>query len=118
VLALRANLPELNDGTCDYLGVKVSGDSVFGVSWETPSGWAVPLTNLGPSAVDVRVSLPPKHFAWEENAQYSVQDVFNHLPVNGQAGVTLRGRELQSLTLQLGSLESALLVIRKNSGIP
>jgi hypothetical protein len=71
------------------------------------------LTNLGPSSLDVRVSMPHAHFAWEEDSQYLAQDVFNHLSVNGQPGAVLRGRDLENLTLRLGSLESALLVIRK-----
>lgn len=116
VLALRAGLPELNEGACDYLAVKISDDNVFGVSWEAPSGWAVPLTNLGPNALDVGVSLPREYFAWEADSQYSVQDVFKHLPVNGQAGVMLRGRDLENLTLRLGPLESALVVVRKAQG--
>jgi hypothetical protein len=61
--------------------------------------------------------LPRQHFAWEENSQYLVQDVFNHLPVNRQPGVAVRGRDLENLMLSLGPLESALLVIRKISGI-
>jgi len=113
VLTLRGELPELNDGVCDYLGVGISSDAVFAVSWDSPSGWAVPLTNLGPTSVDVRVSLPHKHFAWEEDSQYLVRDVFNHLPVNGQPGVALRGKDLENLTVRLGSLESALLAVRK-----
>ena len=111
-MALRGDLPELNEGRCDYLAVKVSDDAVFAVSWESPSGWAVPLTNLGPTSLDVRVSLPRAHFAREEDSHYLVRDVFNHLAVNGQPSVALRGRELENLTLRLGSLESALLVIR------
>jgi len=118
VLTLRGDLPELNEGRCDYLAVKVSDDAVFAVSWESPSGWAVPLTNLGPASLDVRVGLPRAHFAWEEDSQYLVWDVFNYLPVNGQPGTVLRGRDLENLTLRLGSLESALLVVRKIPGIP
>jgi hypothetical protein len=117
VLTLRGELPELTEGRCDYLAVKVSDDAVFAVSWESPSGWAVPLTNMGPSSLDVRFSLPRGHFAWEENSQYLVQDVFNHLPVNGQTGAVLRGRDLESLTIRLGSLESGLIVIRKITGV-
>jgi hypothetical protein len=117
VLTLRSDLPELREGRCQYLGVKVSDDAVFAVSWESPSGWAVPLTNLGPASLDVRVSLPHDSFTCEENSQYLVRDVFNHLPVNGQPGVALRGRDLENLTLRLGSLESALLVIRKIPGV-
>jgi hypothetical protein len=117
VLTLRGDLAELREGRCEYLGVKVSDDAVFAVSWESPSGWAVPLTNLGPASLDVRVSLPRDFFAWEEDSQYLVRDVFNHLPVNRQPGVALRGRDLENLTLRLGSLESALLVIRKIPGI-
>jgi hypothetical protein len=66
----------------------------------------------------VRVGLPRAHFAWEEDSQYLVWDVFNYLPVNGQPGTVLRGRDLENLTLRLGSLESALLVVRKIPGIP
>jgi hypothetical protein len=117
VLAWREDLPELHEGHCDYLAVKVSDDAVFVVSWESPTGWAVPLTNLGPVSLDVRVSLPRPHFAWEEDSQYLVQDVFNRLPVNGQAGTVLRGRDLENLTLRLGPLESALLLIRKIPGV-
>jgi hypothetical protein len=72
---------------------------------------------MGPSSLEVRVSLPRRHFAWEEDSQYLVQDVFNHLPVNGQPGAVLRGRELENLTLRLGSLESGLIVIRKITGV-
>jgi hypothetical protein len=116
VLSLRADLPELNDGHCDYLAVKVSDDAVFAASWESKAGWAVPLTNLGASSLDVRVSLPHEHFAWEEDSQYFVRDAFNQLAVNGQLGAAVRGRDLESLTLRLGALESALLVIRKIAG--
>jgi hypothetical protein len=116
VLSLRADLPEMNEGRCDYLAVKVSDDAVFAVSWESKAGWAVPLTNLGPSSLDVRVSLPREHFAWEEDSQYLVRDAFNHLAVNGQPGAAVRGRDLENLTLRLGALESALLAIRKIAG--
>lgn len=118
VLSLRAGLPELNEGTCDYLGITISDENVFGVSWEAPTGWAVPLTNLGPSAADVRIGLPRAHFAWEADSQYLAHDVFNHLAVNRQPGVAVRGRELESLTVRLGPLESALLVIRKIASAP
>jgi hypothetical protein len=118
VLTLRGDLPELNEGRCDYSGVKVSDDAVFAVSWESPSGWAVPLTNFAPTHLELRVSLPHARFNWEPDAQYLVRDVFNNLPVNRQPGTALRGQDLESLTLGLGSLESALLVIRKIPGIP
>ena len=119
VLSLRADLPELKDGTCDYLGVRISDGDLFGVSWEAPSGWAVPLTDLASSAVDVLIGLPREHFAWDANTQYLVQDVFNHLPVNGQPGLAVaEGQELENLTLHLGSLESALLVIRRMASVP
>jgi len=64
----------------------------------------------------VRVSLPHDRFPWEEDSQYLVSDVFNHLPVNGQPQATVRGRDLENLTMRLGSLESALLVINMLSG--
>jgi hypothetical protein len=113
VLRWRADLPELKDGRCDYLAAKVSDDAVFAVSWESPAGWAVPLTNLGPNSLDLRVGLPRVSFAWEDESQYLVEDVFNRLPVNGQARPVVRGRDLENLTLRLAPLESALLVIRK-----
>jgi glycosidase len=113
VLTLRANLPQLNEGYCDYLGVEVSDDAVFAVSWESPQGWAVPLTNLGPNSLDVRVSLPPARFAWEGDSEYVVREVFNLLPVHGQGRMTVRGRDLENLRLRMGSLQSALLVIDK-----
>jgi hypothetical protein len=117
VLNWRADLPEFKEGRCDYLAAKVSDDAVFAVSWESPQGWAVPLTNLGSASLDVRVSLPHSHFAWEQDSQYLVQDVFNQLPVNGQPRATVRGRDLENLTIRLDSLESALLVIQKFPGV-
>jgi hypothetical protein len=115
VLALRREIPELRNGRCEYLKVRVSDDSVFAASWHSPSGWAVPLTNFGPSAVDVEVELPQDAFGWDANAWYRVRDVFNGKPVNSRPCAILPGPGLRQIALPLAPLESALLVVQKLS---
>jgi hypothetical protein len=112
-LSLRQSVPELRGKRCDYLKVKVSDDSVFAVSWEAASGWAIPLTNFGEPSLKVRVSLPRAEFHWKPNAAYLVQDVFSHKPVNGGQETVLRGPDLENMSTPLDSLESALLVVRE-----
>jgi hypothetical protein len=115
VLALRREIPELRNGRCEYLKVRVSDDSVFAASWHSPSGWAVPLTNFGPSTVDVEVELPQDAFGWDANAWYRVRDVFNGKPVNSRPCAILPGPGLRQIALPLAPLESALLVVQKLS---
>jgi hypothetical protein len=113
ILTLRRELPEIKHGRCEYLKVLVPETAVFAVSWETPSGWAVPLTNLGQAKLSVRAGLPRERFGWNPNAAYVVRDVFGNKPVNGQQEAVLRGRELDNLRVTLEPLESALLVTRE-----
>jgi hypothetical protein len=105
VLALRTEMPEIRNGRCDYMNVKLSEDSVFGVSWESSGGVAVPLTNLGPKAVTVKVEVP----GLDRSASWSVREVFGGKAVGRTAG---------NIAVALGPLESALLVIRKGQGKP
>jgi hypothetical protein len=111
-LRLRRQVPEIRDGQCDYLKVLISGDSVFGVSWEAPSGWAIPITNFGQTESNILVGLPREKFQWKSNATYLVRDVFNNLPINNGPEAVLRGHNLTSLKIRLKPLESAVLTIR------
>ena len=111
--ALRGNVSELREGRCDYLKVKVSDRAIFAVSWEAPSGWAVPLTNFGQRAVDVKVALPGPAFGWRSDARYLAHGTFNGKQVNGKPEAIIYGRDLANLSVQLDPLESELLVIRK-----
>jgi hypothetical protein len=113
VFALRQDVQEVSEGHCDYLNVQVSDDAVFAVSWEGTSGWAVPLTNFGPSTLDVRLSLPQAKFNWDPKTQYLARDIFNNKAVNDEPEAVLRGQDLETITMRLDSLESALLLIRK-----
>ncbi|MCL5745739.1 MAG: alpha-amylase family glycosyl hydrolase, partial [Acidobacteria bacterium] len=103
VLALRGEVPQISNGRCEYLKVRVSDDSVFAVSWESPEGVAIPLTNLGQTAVNVRVELPGGAFNLDPRAGYRARDVFNGKPVG----------KFPDVSVQLAPLESALVVIVK-----
>jgi hypothetical protein len=103
VLALREQVPEIKEGRCEYLKVRVSDESVFAVSWHSRTGIAIPLTNMGRAPVSVRVDLPPGESGLDGQARYSVREVFNGKPVGG----------LGNILVQLDPLESALIVIRK-----
>jgi hypothetical protein len=111
--ALRQTVSELREGRCDYLKVEVSDRAVFAVSWEAPSGWAVPITNFGERATAIRVGLPGRAFNWRSDAKYLVYGEFNHKQVNGKPEAVLYGRDLTNLSVQLDPLESELLVFRK-----
>jgi hypothetical protein len=113
VLALREQVPEIKEGRCEYLKVRVSDDSVFAVSWQSQRGIAIPLTNMGRTPVNVRVDLPPGEFGLDPRARYSVREVFNGKPVDGLAVKTSSGAELRNATVSLDPLESALIVIRR-----
>lgn len=112
VFALR-QLPEISQGSCDYLRVQVSDEAIFAASWEAPSGWAVPLTNFGPRSSNVRVSFPAAQFDWNPSARYLAQDVFNNNPVNREPEAVMRGGDLENLAMYLDSLGSAMLLVRK-----
>jgi hypothetical protein len=103
VLALREQVPEIKNGRCEYLKVRLSADAVFAVSWESPEGVAIPLTNMGRTAVHVRVDLPRGEFNLDPRVRYSVRDIFNGKPVG----------KLGDISVQLAPLESALVVISK-----
>jgi hypothetical protein len=79
---------------------------VFAVSWESPEGVAIPMTNMGPKAVRVHVDLPPEEFNLDPRVSYSVRDIFNGKPVG----------KLGDISVQLAPLESALVVISKPAG--
>jgi hypothetical protein len=113
VFALRSEIPQLSRGRCDYLKPRVSEDSVFAVLWESDEGWAIPLTNFGPSPVRVRVELSEEAFGWKPDGSYRIREAFRSNRPGTQRFQARVGRKLCKITVSLDSLESVLLDIRE-----
>ena len=114
IFGLRKRVHQLAEGRCDYLGVELSDENVFGSSWESARGWAIPVTNFGPSETEFTIELPRSRYPRSDSDRFIVSAVFGSSVLRrpgGDAGMSVSGEALERIACRLGSLQSALVVI-------